>query len=402
MIGQLTRNTTRYKEPSKMDRIGRSLSAGAEAGIEHLINERDLEESNKAFEREGYNLRGAKNPQERQLLAQLQGQKKTQELKRQEEIKELQGKKELNDKRYNIIKSRYGEEAADIFDAAPEGGKTAIIEQLLENEQRSTGLGQKLNEVENEGRDLVEGEEKPSMRTIDYDKGLTPKERVTRQNSRYDKNLPLYQESQTKKQALEHEQDSLGTLSELSPQISGWQRLNINPTTGALIIPALASPEAQRFVKTVNDFTVNAKDSFGARVSNFELDRFMQRLPTLANSVEGREQIIKQMQIINEMNLLRNQALQDVFEEHGGIRNIDYDAAERITDKMTKTRMNELKNDFKKIDSNLDKQFQKKIESEKKIVPKDHVAVQKADGSTGYIPKKSLSKFLKVQGNKAL
>lgn len=382
------------RKPSTSQKAFNVLGQAGGMLAKDLIGQRNLEQSNQAFEKEGYNLRGTRDPQERQLLAQLQQQKQMQQSKNRDEANDLRGKKELNDKRYNIIKSRYGEEAAEIFDAAPEGGKTAIIEHLLENEQRSTGLSQKLGSEESE--------EKPSMKTIDYDKGLTPKERVNRQNNRYDKNLPLYQVTQEKTAALEHEKDSLETLAELSPKIGGWQRVNINPQTGSLIIPALASPEAQRFVKTVNDFTVNAKDSFGARVSNFELDRFMQRLPTLANSIEGREQIIRQMQIINDMNLLRNQTLKNVFEEHGGIRNLDYDEAERIADKMNKPRMTELKNEFKKIDNGLDKQFQKKIESEKKIVPKDHVAVQRGDGSTGYIPKTSLKKFLKVPGNKAL
>jgi len=108
------------------------------------------------------------------------------------------------------------------------------------------------------------------------------------------------------------------------------------------------------------------------------------------------------MQIINEMNMLRNKALQDVFEEHGGIRNIDFDEAERMSDKIIKNKMTGLKNEFKSLDSSLDKQLNKKIEGNKKIVPKDHVAVQKSDGSTGYIPKASLNKFLKIPGNKAL
>jgi hypothetical protein len=204
-----------------------------------------------------------------------------------------------------------------------------------------------------------------------------------------------------KKAALEHEKDSLNTLSELSPQIGGWQRLNINPQTGSLIIPAAASPEAQRFVKTVNDFTVNAKDSFGARVSNFELDRFMQRLPTLANSIEGRNQIIRQMQIINEMNLLRNEALQTVFEEHGGIRNIDYDEAERIADKMIKPSMTELKNKFIKIDKIIDKEYSTAIDKKRKdLVPSGRVMVEK-DGKQYSVPKSKLEKAIS-QGYKAI
>lgn len=380
--------------------------AGGSEATSSLLKERQererqeslLSEENAAAERKGINLTGFHDPKLRNEIAaqDLMGKRESnlQQLKNQKKSSDLTDEKMLNDKRYNIVKSRYGQEAADIFDAAPEGGKTEIIKHLMENEQRTKGLDQKLGSEE--------GQEKPSMKTIDYDKGLTPKERVARQEHRYDKNLPLYQTSQEKVAALEHEKDSLGTLAELSPKIGGWQRVNINPQTGSLIIPALASPEAQRFVKTVNDFTVNAKDSFGARVSNFELDRFMQRLPTLANSIEGREQIIRQMQIINDMNLLRNQTLQNVFEEHGGIRNIDYDAAERITDKMIKPKMTELKNEFKRIDNGLDKQYQKKIEDDKKIVPKDRVAVQRADGTTGYIPKKNLKKFVSIPGNKAL
>lgn len=278
----------------------------------------------------------------------------------------------------------------------PIGGQTEFIKHLLDAQERGVDVFNKVNPQE------TPGQEKQPMKTIDYDKGLTPKERVERGNKRYDKNLSIYQEDQAKVQSLEHEADSLGAMSELSPQISGWERLNINPQTGSLIIPALASPEAQRFVKTVNDFTVNAKDSFGARVSNFELDRFMQRLPTLANSVEGRTMIIKQMQLINQMNLAKKKELLHVFDEHGGIRNIDYDAAERIADKNTMKEIGDIRSQFKRIESGVDSMYQKQIDKDKKIVPNDHVAVQRADGTTGYIPKKSLNKFLKMPGNKAL
>lgn len=311
---------------------------------------------------------------------------------------------EEDQKRYNVIKQNFGDKAAEIYRAAPEGGKTQILSTLLEGAQRGVNFEDLLNQQMQAGQmqgmtgaeqpsgmmQPPEKPEKPSFKAIDYDRGLTPKERVARQEGRYGKNLPLYQESQKKLQGLEAEKDSLDTLSELSPKIGTFQRLNINPSTGELIIPGLASAETQRFVKTINDFTVKAKDSFGARVSNFELDRFMKRLPTLANSEEGRRQIIRQMQIINDINTARERSLQQVFDEHGGIRNIDYDKAERLADKESKGRIENLRKESRMIEGGLEKQYQDKIKERKKdLVPSGRVAVEK-DGKMFSIPSNKL------------
>jgi hypothetical protein len=315
-------------------------------------------------------------------------------------------------KRTDAIRMNFGDRAAELYESAPEGGKTAIINSLLEARQRGLNfdelLGNNEQEIQspqnelNKQRSLEENElkEKPSIKAIDYDKGLTPKERVRRQEERYSKNLPIYQASQAKIQGIEAEKDALNILSELSPQIKGWQKLNINPSTGELIIPALASPEAQRFVKTINDFTTKAKDSYGARVSNFELDRFMKRLPTLANSPEGRTQIIRQMQIINNINAARELALDQVIDEHGGIRNIDFDQAERMADKVSRPMITDLKKEFTQIDNRLDKQYDKKInETKKNLLAPGRVMLEK-DGKKYSVPQNQVKKALSKGYNK--
>jgi hypothetical protein len=342
----------------------------------------------------GVDLSGIRDPKIRQqaLKSTLEGNIRNEKLQNER----------LEDKsRSETIRKYYGDEEADKYEAASEGGKTAIIKDLIERESRNKALNSTLAEQgvleEEEG---VEPREKITL--LDFDKGLTPKERVRREESRYSTNLPLYQASIEKKRALDSERDHLNILKELSPQIGTIQRLNINPTTGELFIPGIASPEAQRYVKTLNDFTTNAKDSYGARVTNFDLQQFMRRLPTLANSEEGRAQILKQMQIINEINSTREQAIQDIIDQHGGIRKIDYDRAERMAEKKSNSKIAQLKSEFRKIDSSLEKEYQTKVKQQKAIVPKDHVAVQRADGTTGYIPKDNLKKFLEVEGNKAL
>jgi hypothetical protein len=345
------------------------------------LQEQQYGEENEALKQRGLDLSGIRDPEVRKIL-----------VNKFETPNKNRESQELEEQRAETIGRYFGPEAAELYKAAPEGGKTAFLDRLLENQQRGQGVEDLIKPYQKES--LETPEEDIGFKAIDYDKGLTPKERVKRQEERYGKNLPLYQESKHKQQSLEASKDALGILEELSPQIKGIQKLNINPQTGELFIPGLASPESQRFVKTVNDFTVNAKDSFGARVSNFELERFMKRLPTLANSEEGRRQIIKQMQIINEINATRENELQKVIEEHGGIRNIDYDRAETIAEKTSSPKIQSLKKEFKNIEKSLDSQYEEKInDKKKKLVTDGRVMIEK-DGKHFSVPKNKLKKYL--------
>lgn len=326
-------------------------------------------------------------------------------LRQQEQSEKLRGEREFEGEDYQKIEEVFGKNFADIWKAAPTGGKTELLKMGIESKLRGQDIG---DMFEDTGIGTIQGEkQQPEVpvkgkKEIDFDKGLTPKERTRRQEDRYAKNLPLYQELEKKRVGLESEKDALTVLEDLSPQIGAIERLNINPQTGELILPALASKEAQRFVKTINDFTTKAKDTYGARVTNFELDRFLKRLPTLANSEEGRTEIIKQMQIINDINKKKEDNLNRIFDEYGGIRNIDFDQAERLADKRSKPEVDNLRKEFSKIDANLDKQQKKTIDDRKKNTPKGKVSVEKADGTQGYIDSEKVANFLKIPGNKLL
>jgi hypothetical protein len=91
-----------------------------------------------------------------------------------------------------------------------------------------------------------------------------------------------------------------------------------------------------------------AKDSFGARVTNFEIDRFMQQLPSLANTEEGREIILEQMKTINEMDNLHQTSLRDVYRKYG-ISNIDPVQAEEIAEQLEKEQLGDLMERFESI-----------------------------------------------------
>jgi hypothetical protein len=288
---------------------------------------------------------------------------------------------ESNDKKAveSLRKSGATDEQIALYEASSEGGKTKIVENVLENQKRTNAPpGIVSEEVE------------------DFDKGLTASERVKRQDARYAVQTPLVMKNSDALKANESEGLSIDLLTELNDSdkvAEGLNNLNINPKTGDLIIPKLATAEEQLFVKTVNDFTVKAKDSFGARVSNFELDRFMQRLPTLANSKEGRALILRQMSIVNKLNSLEKRAIQGVFDKYG-VRNIDYAEAENIARKSIEKEKEELRKEFLKIETlsrDLDVETVKKY---KEKAQPGYVPMRAPDGSIKQFPEKNVPNLI--------
>jgi hypothetical protein len=262
-----------------------------------------------------------------------------------------------------------------LYEAAPVGGQTKIVEDVLENSARNkqpVGLA--------------------SPDINDYDIGLTPKERVKRQDARFQLQTPLVTANSQALSALQNEELSIGLLNELTDSGKvgeGLHKLNINPKTGDLIIPQLGTPEEQLFVKTVNDFTVKAKDSFGARVTNFELDRFMQRLPTLANSAEGRKLILRQMGIINKLNQMEKQGIQEVFDKYG-VRNIDYVDAENLAREKIKGQKEDLRKEYIDLEYSAKKEERVALENIKQHVKPGFVAMRKPDGTIKQFPEKNI------------
>lgn len=290
-------------------------------------------------------------------------------------VKEQQDQAKRERSRKSLMEAGASEQQLDLYDAASVGGQTQIMKDILDDIARNktpSGL-------------IPEGAE-------DFDKGLTPNQRVDRQEKRYMVQTPLVMKNNEQLGSLESEQRSLDLLSELdnSGKVGeGLNNLNINPFEGSLIIPKLATSEEQLFVKTVNDFTVKAKDSFGARVTNFELDRFMQRLPTLANSREGRELIIRQMKIVNQINQLEKRAIQKQFDKYG-VRNIDYAEAENIARREINERKEELKSQYLDLESIARKEEMEMVNNVKSKVIEGYTALRKPDGTIKQFPSQNV------------
>ena len=256
---------------------------------------------------------------------------------------------------------------AELYNSLTTGGQTKFGEMLIDQIQRGNVKGFKetnemgiaenapmesnITKAKNEMNDIKTA----SKLLVNPDAGLKPVERVKREDQRYKINLKPYQEWQDKIRSLAAEDrrlDVMGQLNETDKLPKKIGLLNVD-SMGNLRFPFLSSKEAQKYQKLLNEFVQNARDSFGARVTNFELDVFLKRLPTLWNSKEGRTAVLQQMKIVNEINNLYEKGKIEAVKEARGIRKIDLDKAEEYATTRYGRRINELENEYRKLESSI-------------------------------------------------
>lgn len=115
------------------------------------------------------------------------------------------------------------------------------------------------------------------------------------------------------------------------------------------IIPTLASqlsPDAQEAVKLVTDELSGAKGTFGARVTNFELETYLKRLPTLMNTAEGRRRVLRDLRIMNKLNMMQSEGVLNTVDKYGGPRKISISKAKRIWKAQNAAKIAEMKKEF--------------------------------------------------------
>lgn len=290
----------------------------------------------------------------------------------QKSLEDFQLQKLHNQKVQKFIDLGYPEDLAELQANVPKGGETAIVKEVLELRKRGIKPGKESEEPEEESvEDLVR----------QFDEGLTPSERIRRQSERYKTNLPVYQQATEKLRGLNRDKERLDILDNLNKSgklPKSFGRFNVDKE-GNLRLPFAASPESQRYIKTLNEFSAGAKDTFGSRVTNFDLQQFMMRFPTLLNTEEGRTQISKQMGIVNRINSTYYRNLKKVYDRAGGVRKIDADLAESLAEKMSEGEISDLVAEFDKIGQDI---IEKNEPSDSKVAfnPETGEKLQLKDG----------------------
>lgn len=247
---------------------------------------------------------------------------------------EFQKKRQQGKSVYDsLIKAGYPEETAGLWqnqmENAPQGGQSDVIKNvndLIRRSKQGKGLGQDQEtketikpNIEIPGTNL--GDLELDFPDLPEPIGMTPADVVKQNEYREKTNTPLYNETVDRLNALDDEYREVKHLQDLDEiegaLPSGAEKWNVNWDTGDLRVKALATPEAQDYVKTIARMARRAKDFFPGRVTNFDLDQFKQGFPTLANSPEGRKLIAQQLALGNRIAYLKDETFKAAMDHYG-------------------------------------------------------------------------------------
>lgn len=106
-----------------------------------------------------------------------------------------------------------------------------------------------------------------------------------------------------------------------------------------LDLESLLTPESQEFNKLSQDFVKNAKDIFGSRITDTDLKSFLETVPTLIQSDEGKKAVIKNLKLMNEADEVRNRVARQLMKKYGNKLPLDFrseveDEAKRDLDRI--------------------------------------------------------------------
>lgn len=111
-------------------------------------------------------------------------------------------------------------------------------------------------------------------------------------------------------------------------------------------IASQLSPEAQEATKLIADNLTGAKDTFGARVTNFDVQSYMKRLPTLINTAEGRRRVLRDLRLMNKLNTDHEAGVLEIIDQAGGPGSMSISQAERRYKKAHARELAEIREEF--------------------------------------------------------
>jgi len=171
------------------------------------------------------------------------------------------------------------------------------------------------------------------------------------QNTANKETLPIYKKiSENAKEAGDNNR-RIGRMEEL---IKGgnlsypiWNSLLDTVSNGVfgfgIDLHSLQSADSQEFNKLSNEFLKNAKNIFGARITDNDIKAFMKMVPSLSQTDDGKMRIINNMKAYNAADLIRKQAMDDVIEQSGGQRPANL---ETLIEKRAKPQLDALAKEF--------------------------------------------------------
>lgn len=103
------------------------------------------------------------------------------------------------------------------------------------------------------------------------------------------------------------------------------------------------TPESQEFDKLSTDFVKGAKNVFGSRMTQGEVDLFLKTVPSLTNSDEGKKVLIRNLKLMNDAVKVKKNALDAIREANGGTYPANLD---ELVEEVAGPRLEQIKDQF--------------------------------------------------------
>lgn len=96
--------------------------------------------------------------------------------------------------------------------------------------------------------------------------------------------------------------------------------------------------DIEEFEKLSSEFVKNAKQYFGSRITQKEVELFMQTVPTLMQTDAGKKKLIRNIRSLNELIEIEAKAARSIIKSNGGVPPIDIEqqVQDKIGDKIDK------------------------------------------------------------------
>jgi len=125
-------------------------------------------------------------------------------------------------------------------------------------------------------------------------------------------------------------------------------------------LSGLQNADTQEFNKISKDFLKEAKSIFGARLTDTDVKFFLQTVPTLLNSDEGKRRVIFNLKSFNEAAKIRKKVADEIIEQNNGKRPRNLDS---LVEKVAGPQLDLIATEFKKgaqSQENLEEEYNKR------------------------------------------
>ena len=248
----------------------------------------------------------------------------------------------------------------------PITGEQAAILQSQAQQNKEPSLKEQIEQVRNQKRALSAAN-LPANQVIALhqqleakEKELRKEERENRKEEREERKFSAEEQREIDKETSETYKDvskayksakdsnmRLGRMEELIKGgklssnlfIRGAKALGKIPFVGGIfeaIGESMTNPDTQEFDKLSTDFVKDAKQFFGNRITETEVELFLKTVPTLFQTDAGKKRVIRNMRLFNEAAQVRKKVMDEIIKENKGRRprNLDSLIEERSSEKL--------------------------------------------------------------------